>query len=206
MPNKCFTYWNKEEIQKLKEVYVNNSWKDLLKLFPNRSRSSIRKQANMQGLHKKHSYESFNFVNHNIIKKLAETDKAYIAGFFDGEGCISIHKGKIYGKSINPYHRLTIHLANINENIIDYFVDFFGGYKRTNYKCRGKERPCHYWVISTQKAANFLKLILPYLKIKKEQATIAIEFQSRYSYVSRKVSIEEIETRDAYANKLKALK
>lgn len=206
MTNQSNTQWNKSEKEKLQQIYIHTSWDILLKTFPQRSQCSIRAQAKRLGLHKKHTYESFDFINQEIINQLNETDKAYIAGFFDGEGCINIHKGKIYGKSINPHHRLVIRLANTNKEIVDYFYNLFRGYKRTNYNLRGNERICFYWSLASQKAANFLKLMLPYFRLKQEQAAVAIEFQSRFAYTGKPVSLAELEIRDGYAKKLSILK
>ena len=42
-----------------------------------------------------------------------------------------------------------------------------------------KWKPVFSLVLASAKAKNFLEAILPYLRIKKEQAEIAIEFQKR---------------------------
>lgn len=42
-------------------------------------------------------------------------------------------------------------------------------------------KPCLFWSLCAIKAMNFLKLIQPYLKIKKKQADIAIKFQTHRS-------------------------
>jgi hypothetical protein len=94
------------------------------------------------------------------------TFNAYVAGFFDGEGCITIKTEKgtpsslstgISQKDIKPLKRIK---------------EIFGGsiyYHKPNdmYQWRANN-DLSYW---------FLLAILPYLIVKKEQALLAIEYQ-----------------------------
>jgi hypothetical protein len=83
-----------------------------------------------------------------------EIDLAYIAGIIDGEGSIGINKIKNYNGTNTTYYRLLVQVCMVEGCIPQWLCDAFG-------------------------AVSFLKVILPYLKIKKEQAEIAIEFQSQ---------------------------
>ena len=63
----------------------------------------------------------------------------------------------------------------------------------------GNNKDYYYWVIYGHKAKDFLKQILPYLKLKQRQAEIAIEFQSNIfagrnqhnSYTESELAIKE---------------
>lgn len=62
--------------------------------------------------------------------------------------------------------------------IPQWLCDSFGG----SILARKREAPRRditQWQIANQQATNFLQVILPYLRIKKPQAEIAIEFQSQ---------------------------
>ena len=99
-------------------------------------------------------------------------DLAYTAGIIDGEGSIGIWKlGKGY--------RLTVEVEMCNKSVPQWLKDTFGGRygfygKRGKYKCGWSSR----WDITDSKASEFLQLILPYLKIKKQQAELAIHYQN----------------------------
>ena len=105
---------------------------------------------------------------------MKKTDLAYVAGIFDGEGCVClrINKGR--------YYSLDISVANTNEWLMQWLKFAFGG---NFYAMQAKTRkaqnwkPCWRWTITGNKGSSFLKLILPYLRLKKPQAELAIKFQ-----------------------------
>lgn len=96
-----------------------------------------------------------------------DLDTAYLAGFFDGEGCVSC---TIYGSlsvSVGQH-------AN-SSAVLLRFQRRFGGniaYKQT--------RNMAYWNISGSSAARFLEAVLPFLVVKRKQSELAIKFQSLY--------------------------
>ena len=115
-------------------------------------------------------------LNHEII----ETDKAYIAGLFDGEGSVSILS--TMQKNLKEFKRgrkltLLAYVTNTNEDILNWLNKIFGGNKKFKASGLGK-KPCFRWQVGTRTAKEFLEIIYPYLKIKKRQAEIGIEFQS----------------------------
>jgi len=117
---------------------------------------------------------------------LSETDKAYIAGFIDGEGSISIKRWKS-----KPSHQESwgthIQITSVERNILEYISKKAGQgkiikIKLSNYRGRENQRDYYKIAISSRRAVILLKAILPYLKIKQRQAEIAIEFQKLIGY------------------------
>jgi len=99
-------------------------------------------------------------------------DLAYYAGFFDGEGSIMItHRTKKH------YHTLEIRITNTNYQVLKQFEDCFGGGVYKGSVINWRYKPRWQWCISASKALAFLKLIYPYLRLKKKEAETAIEFQ-----------------------------
>ena len=95
---------------------------------------------------------------------------AYTAGIIDGEGSIMITRGGSY--------RMRVQVGMVEEYIPKWLHFSFGG----SLQIRRMEKPKRniaQWTIANQLAAEFLKAILPYLKIKRGQAEIALEFQSQ---------------------------
>ena len=111
------------------------------------------------------------YTGRDIVKRI---DLAYVAGIVDGEGCISIIKHRDSDCRRGYYFHLTVNVSNTNEWLIAWLKFAFGGHTHTRKK--GNYRPLYQWFIDASQAFKFLKLILPYLRIKKPQAELAIEF------------------------------
>jgi len=96
---------------------------------------------------------------------LTEVELAYIAGLFDGEGSVSIshyETGRFY---------LTASIGMQSE-VVNWVAE----------KCEGVSNPCGSMFQVTflgGKAKQFLKPLLPYLKVKKPDAEIALEFPTQ---------------------------
>lgn len=105
----------------------------------------------------------------------------YAAGFFDGEGCISI--GKIQQQYyINYRTRITIgQSGKIGMLILKQLQDRFGGIviqdKGQKYLENRHYRVAWVWRLSETDGFYFLKRIYPYLITKRNQADLMIEFQ-----------------------------
>lgn len=97
---------------------------------------------------------------------------AYTAGLFDGEGCVCL-------RGIGKYPSLSIDIASTNEAIILWLqVTFGGSIYRYDNSGRYNRKPSWKWSIGSQEATDFLRLLLPFLRIKKPQAELGIMFQT----------------------------
>lgn len=137
---------------------------------------------------------------------------AYTAGLLDGEGSIVIavskptEKNKLRTKS----HWLQVSITNTNREIIDWLLSTFGGHISDGTKSisRNKQRPTWNWRITSRKARDFLMKILPYLKIKRMHAEIAIEFQEymiNNNFINKSVPPEVVEKRDSFKSALSSI-
>lgn len=116
------------------------------------------------------------------MEKLTETEKAYLAGFIDGEGCISItkYKSKIINRSISYVLKLHIYQSGISgyemlktwKNKVG--LGFISGNK---YPEHPAYKDSHEWQITANDAILLLNEVIPYLVIKQSQAQLAIKFQ-----------------------------
>jgi len=126
----------------------------------------------------------------------------YLAGFFDGEGCISILKYK--KKDWNPSYFLQVQIGQKYGSILDWVKENYGG---NVYKKRDQT-----WIMTNHKAYEFIKLIAPHLKYKKPQAELAIKFYeerilgAKRKHASQPHSIEEIAKREEMLVEMKTLK
>jgi len=135
---------------------------------------------------------------------MKRTDLAYLAGIVDGEGYIGISADHRKRNPDRPCWRLKVAVTNTNEWLMQYLKFSVGGgiivLKRKNPK------PCYQWEIRYGKAADFLKLILPYLRLKKPQAELAIKFQASMSESTRKLTEGQLAVREAEMLLLKSMK
>ncbi len=108
-----------------------------------------------------------------IERALSETEKAYFAGFIDGEGCVSFAWRKKY---ITPI----IQITNTDYSVLVDFFNVYGGSVRSRNEIRPNRKDCYAWVVCGQKALKVVTDVLPYLRIKKPQAELLLSLK-RYS-------------------------
>lgn len=122
---------------------------------------------------------------------------AYMAGFFDGEGYIGLLK-RNRGKYIEYFVQMAI--GQKDGATMDWIKENFGGHIH-----HVKRDGSYFWIASNRAAFRILKRILPYLKYKKPQAEMALQFFDERP-MARIVSPEEYERREQIYLKLKAQK
>lgn len=115
----------------------------------------------------------------------SQVSLAYAAGFFDGEGHISIsyHKANPQGHAKSKYARygLAASVSQVHPDVIDWFKQEFGGHTMF---CSGKRsydtgRYTRWeWKVGARSAADFLKAIYPHLVVKRLEAEVAIAFHA----------------------------
>ena len=98
----------------------------------------------------------------------------YIAGFFDGEGCVNI---TVAGKSKQATLRIMI--ANTHKEILEAIQRQFSGHiYRTRASINNpKWKESWQLVLLHQKATDFLEAIEPYIIVKASQVKLGLDFQ-----------------------------
>jgi len=102
---------------------------------------------------------------------IIDNEIVWMAGFFDGEGNITINR--MFSRAVNPVYNLLLTLVNTDKRTIPPFRERFGGsirIRKSNFK------DVHIWNITGKAAGNFLNQIYPYSMIKKEEIDIANKF------------------------------
>ena len=130
---------------------------------------------------------------------------AYIAGIVDGEGSIMIQRqcSKAFmeqrAKSgcFHPHYAVGIRIGMLERIALDLIVDELKIGKVCQEKPYHHKRPMYRWMIrSKDEVIKFLNLILPYLRVKKKQAQLAIKFMDEWvSCNGRKLTPEIISKR-----------
>jgi len=105
---------------------------------------------------------------------VSETDKAYAAGLFDGEGTVGISYRMQAAKSKKETYSVKVSIAMIDQDSILWIVSRFGGHYDTTNRTKGGN-VIHRWTLHCRKAADFLEIVCPYLKLKRARAEAAIQ-------------------------------
>jgi len=100
----------------------------------------------------------------NKIKELS-----YMAGFFDGEGCISVG---VYG---NDYLSIVVNIAQNKIDPLLLFQKHFGGPIHKKMDKRYSFGPSHMYQVYTTVGKKVLEGLVPYLVLKKPQAILGLE-------------------------------
>lgn len=125
---------------------------------------------------------------------------AYTAGFLDAEGCFKYIKG---GK--NSGGCIGISVTNTYRPALERLANAFGGNIRLLLESTEVTKRTYSWEICSKKAADVCLQILPYLKEKRPQAQLLLDFQATVGN-SRRLSKEVKECRMKIAEELKKLK
>ena len=132
--------------------------------------------------------------------RLKETERAYLAGIIDGEGSIMLCKVNDRHVRVRSQYRYrpVISVGMTDPTVIKWLSSLFKSECREILDPRGNMRlPFYRWMASHKKALKFAKLILPYLKVKKEQAKLLIEYEEKqvagHSWLTKKEEMEREE-------------
>lgn len=137
---------------------------------------------------------------------------AYAAGLFDGEGSVDIYNATPAKASKSPSFMLRVTIAQKDGKVMYWLKENFGGYVGID---RHRKYFIHRWDIRSQKAVVFLRIIAPFVIIKKPQVELAMEFEEQKGkYLRtlggkrgfRQLSEAEIKSRYEMKEKLKKLK
>jgi hypothetical protein len=132
-----------------------------------------------------------------------KTDWAYLAGLVDGEGCITIACGYYFRKDKGKHfwhHQERLTVGNTSRLMIEWIVEKFGGELYVHPKQYNRRQQFYEWRLrgGKSKYEEILLGILPYLKVKRKQALLLLDYV-------RLPQIPLIEQRTEIAEKIQAL-
>lgn len=120
-----------------------------------------------------------------VINDMTNEQIAYLAGIIDGEGTISVSRKKDKTMkrkmSLRPY--LTV--VNTNLELIQWLYDITGlGTVSKLYISKNKKHtPFKRWSVWTRQAEQIIKVVLPYLIVKKLQAITFLDLLNNQKHV-----------------------
>ena len=108
------------------------------------------------------------------VDTITQSDLAYAAGLFDGEGCVNIYHCKAR-KNGPLHHVLRTTVAMTDRATIEWLRSKFGGPIHSTHHYP-RHRELWVWALNAKKAGRFLQLIRPYLKTKATECWLALEY------------------------------
>lgn len=139
---------------------------------------------------------------------ISESDWAYAAGFFDGEGHIRICA---HSKRSRCY-QLGVSVVQATKEPVDWFAEKFGGtWSSRISKYRGTDRAVYSWQSSNRVAERFLRGVRPFIRTKCEELDLALKFMSLKRDQSNgggrsRLTQEEVSAREQCAALMKKLR
>lgn len=148
-----------------------------------------------------------------------ENDLAYIAGFLDGEGTITIKFRKTRNKSSwSKYHQAEVGIANNSLEILMWIKEFLRRELGIRSNLSGTSNVCFRLGFTSRQAIRISEVLYPYLRLKKSQAFVLLEF-GKMMYANRKtlhdvqgrimgrepISEEEVLNRNELTRKIRLL-
>lgn len=106
-----------------------------------------------------------------LASKFPEKVISYLAGFFDGEGCISVMIRKT--RKSGSYVQIKVGGCVIEP--MSLFKEVFGGEVFTAKRKTASGKDVHYYRATVNQTRVILEVLLPYLLVKRDQAKKALE-------------------------------
>ena len=129
-------------------------------------------------------------------RKHPPAELGYLAGLIDGEGTISIQN--LFTRKQKNYlsyqqKNLRVGIVNTNIEVLLWIASVFGGSVcKRGVKNKEKHKMGYFWCVSNRKAEEIINLVMPYLKIKKMQAEIGINFRKTFGKGSGGLTREKV--------------
>ena len=137
------------------------------------------------------------------MNELTEVEKAYLAGFFDGEGCISLRTMMDKKKAKTPSYQVEVAIGQKNIATLQELHQMAGIGKVYE---SGGGRGCATWRLTHIQSRDFLSVLLPYLRNKKQEAVLAIEFVDKFNRSTRDYVQDRTAEKEWYRLELHRLK
>lgn len=113
-----------------------------------------------------------------------ETSAAYLAGIIDGEGHVAIAKRRPNKRSgeKSPGYLNTLRVGSTDPRLLEWILAKTKCGSIHQEKLRPNCKPFYIWGVSSIEAERVLRIVYPYLVIKKEQAELVFQLRATIDY------------------------
>jgi hypothetical protein len=143
----------------------------------------------------------------DIALPTREGDVAYLAGLIDGEGHITVARA-FDRKSVNVSHSIRVVVTNTNKPIIDWLSEMSHTAPVVKKGAKANWKDAWNWQVTGRNAETLLRAVLPWLRIKRQQAELCLELRDlgRHAWSGRGgLDPELVAAREAIAQQVNDL-
>jgi len=147
--------------------------------------------------------------NLETTKEINIDDLQYMAGFYDGEGYITLMESRPSKTRKNASFSVFLSVSNTHFDTMKWLQDAIGGKLYCKKAENDSSRKLDLYILEHfgDEAVSVLKSIFPYLRVKKDQALVIFEFQKvKLAKMSSSFSENEATSVRKFTEKLKNLK
>lgn len=138
------------------------------------------------------------------MARFTDTEAAYFAGLFDGEGCVQAYINNKGPRNSRNGLEMRLTMSNADPEPLEILVEVIGG--SISLKALSKRNPRWadnwLWRISGINAEEFAKEILPYSIIKHAQLEMWLELRSFVARGFRQFTKEELRERESLVQRI----
>jgi hypothetical protein len=139
--------------------------------------------------------------------KLTDLEIGYLAGLFDGEGCVGYYKRSAHG---TPYHSASLHICLTDQIVTDWIMDRVGYGKVSRCLKPDGRRTAYSWQLCNRhQIREVLEVIRPLLLVKATQVDVLLslwQMEEKLPQGPNHVDANLIALRQNTANTIKQLK
>ncbi len=107
---------------------------------------------------------------------MKETDLAYFAGIFDGEGTVTLAKTQISSPKQRLTYQVRVQVVSTDEWLCQQLRFSFGGTVMPHRVTEGNHKPAFRWLATRMVAKRFMLGILPFTHLKRQRIELALKF------------------------------
>ena len=104
---------------------------------------------------------------------VTKEELAYIAGFLDGDGCVMLQL--VYRHDYVLGYQIRASVVFYQKAVNASFLEMLKGKLKYGYTRIRKDDMCEYTIVGVEPVTQVLKLLSPYLVLKKKQAELALK-------------------------------
>jgi len=123
------------------------------------------------------------------------TDLAYAAGVIDSDGYIGVHRStyamRVRGDATQPIYAARVQVKQVEPQAVDLLHMLFGGHRYGGKASTANGRPMLVWSVHSAAVGPVLSAVLPYLRIKRQQAVNALDVV-RLSAMPKRFAVPDV--------------
>lgn len=141
---------------------------------------------------------------------LKDVELAYLAGFIDADGWIGITvRKRVWANREGTFTRVGFSIGQARREILEDLSSMIGGARVGQYAvtrgARGDARVFYELRLHAPTLRWLLPALIPFLRVKRRQAEIALEFIVDSRYQGKKLTPEQVARREALRAEIQAL-